>query len=187
MIHLYTSYYIDPEENRARELLTCLERNATVGFGAVHLLGGRPTFRQFFELINKNATDDSVSVLANSDIYFDPLGLEQFQEIRSGEIWCLSRHEAQTGTVEVDPRVSQDCWVFRGPIVVPLACDFPLGVLGCDNRIALELRRTRMRVLNPCLSVRVWHLHASGVRRQGEVINPPYWFVDPVTLEGRDQ
>ncbi|MBN9120700.1 MAG: hypothetical protein J0I06_16385, partial [Planctomycetes bacterium] len=85
---------------------------------------------------------------------------------------ALTRWERPAGA---EPRVecwdnSQDAWLFRGRVRPVYACDFPLGIYGCDNRIAWELRHADYWVINPCYDVRAWHLHASGVRWNGSTV-----------------
>jgi len=104
--------------------------------------------------------------VANSDIYFDDsLNRLKTYDLR-GRLLCVSRREVnkfgRPGKLH-NPYRSQDAWIFRSPLS-SFQCGFSLGVLGCDQRLAYEAQAAGLKVTNPCLSIRVWHLHFSGVR-----------------------
>ena len=102
--------------------------------------------------------------------------------------FALARWEPDSsGKVSLrDRNDSQDAWIFRGPIR-RMESDYPMGVPGCDNRLAEELRRAGYTVLNPSFSIRSYHLHSghrtpwTGDARKGEV-PPPYGYVWPHNL-----
>lgn len=134
----------------------------------------RPTYRDYFEFVNRfTTTPYDLNIVANADIYFDDsLGLLREKDLE-GVCVALTRWERHA---DAKPRVecwdnSQDAWLFQGRIRPVYRCDFPLGIYGCDNRIAWELRHADYWVINPCLDIRAWHLHASGVRWNGSAIS----------------
>jgi hypothetical protein len=80
-------------------------------------------------------------------------------------------------------RSTQDLWAFRGGHVMEAlaaATQFPLGVPGCDHKIALALSRVS-KVINPCLAIQTMHIHRSGHRTytRADRLQPPYLFVEP--------
>lgn len=192
MIRLYMNVYRDKHEERAKELQEVFIRNlfsehigsihvivhpddaqmlsnfAFYGKLKIHQIPGRPTYQNFFDLINEVSEDLDVNVIVNSDIFVDETIL-QVEKIRENDCFALSRWEIKPdGTpnfVQVQIRNdSQDTWCFRGKIKPIEYCDFTLGKPGCDNRIAYEIQRAGYNVTNPSKTIKTWHLHNSGIR-----------------------
>lgn len=194
MIRLFTTAYPEADPGRGAEYRECLVRNlacgeldevcifAEGGVGAslpphpklrLREVPSRPSYEDFFQWIGKCAGPEDVSIIANSDIYFDE-GLRMVKAFLSkDQCLALSRwDDFGNGRVRLYERGdSQDCWIFRGP-VRSVRGPFPLGVYDCDNKIAWELREAGYEVLNPSLSLRSYHLHRSGVRGY-DAANPP--------------
>jgi len=81
---------------------------------------------------------------------------------------------------------SQDVWVWHGSVRPSLARmdSLPLGTPGCDNAVAHHLGSdARLSLLNPCVSAKTYHIHASNVRTytRADKVAPPYAGV-PITL-----
>jgi hypothetical protein len=155
---------------------------------------GRVTYRELFAYANSRLTGRRV-VVANADIYFDRTLARLEGEELSGKLLCLSRWDVHPdGSASFfDHPASQDAWIFEPPIP-PFSCDFPLGLPGCDNRLAWEAGQAGLALENPGRSVRALHLHLSGVRRYSErqrlvgatatvpattLATPWLWFVVP--------
>ena len=209
MIRLFTSAFASHDDSRREEYAEALRRNLECDpIEAVCIFEEgtpdlphenprlfvrdareRPFYSDFFAWMNELAGPDDISILANADIHFDgQLALfgEWLQE--PGDVLALARWEPDaTGKIAIrDRNDSQDAWIFRGRIR-DLDCDFPVGVPGCDNRLAIELARAGYRVLNPSFSIRSYHLHGGerapwvGELRAGGV-PPPYGYVWPHNL-----
>jgi len=130
--------------------------------------GRRMTFREMFEHANRHFAGRR-AVVANADIYFDhTLGRLDGADL-AGKLACLSRWDVlEDGELRFfDHASSQDAWIFEAPIPA-IACDFHLGLLGCDNRLAWEAQAAGLALFNPGRSVRACHLHRSLVRRYTE-------------------
>ena len=210
MLRLFTTLY--PEQNPLRwaEYAECLRRNLeNPQIGEISLLVEgqvegipvspkirvrklirRPSYNDFFAWINELAGTDDVSIVANSDIYFDPsLALIHDLDWSTPTVIALSRWDLLEGKrVRLfEHGDSQDCWILRGP-VLPVRSDFPLGVFDCDNKIAWELEQAGYRVINPSLGLRSYHLHRSAVRGYDPQcppdhgIRPPFLYVEPENL-----
>lgn len=192
---LFINHYAHPNEERRRETDECLARNIanpeidrivalvtsrSERWGEFDLSGkvtweevdcrkyehGRPTFRMYFDAVNRHTGADDLNIVANADIWFDetirrvkPLDLD-------GVCLALTRWEAPG---DREPKIecwhnSQDVWCFQGRIKPLGWVDFPMGAWGCDNRLSWQLRHDDYIVLNPCRSIRAMHYHASGVR-----------------------
>jgi hypothetical protein len=100
---------------------------------------------------------------------------------------CVSRWDIHSdGTASLfEHGESQDAWIFDAPIR-QFPCDFPLGVPGCDNRLAWEAAAAGLTLHNPARSLRAYHLHLSRVRRytdherlRGDVRSVPAGFLGP--------
>jgi hypothetical protein len=190
---LLTGFYLDLDPARCGEFLECIRRNeANDCFDEIHVRmensvdpsqirsahpslsaskirlfphGQRLTYRDLFAHANRYLPGQIV-VIANADMFFDHTlrRLEGYD--LSAKLLCLSRWDVQSdGTLcFFDHPCSQDAWIFQAPIS-EFFCDFRLGVLGCDNRLAWEAQRAGFEISNQGRSVRACHLHLSGVRR----------------------
>ena len=209
MIRLFTSIYSENCRERRAELQECLRRNlACPGLDAVLILaesepGGlpkdrkltyelvdhRPTYSDFFAWINRVAAESDVSIVANSDIWFDASIEAAELYMAKLEVWALSRWQDcdDSPAVLYDHKDSQDSWFFRGKVRT-VAADFPVGVPRCDNRLLAELSVAGYAVRNPAFSIRSYHRHA-GARAtyptSGEhFVPPPYMYLSPHNLKG---
>jgi FkbM family methyltransferase len=192
---LLIGFYEDPNPWRRAELLECLRRNvANACLQQIHVFiehprehtqlvsaypvlaadkvqliahGRRVTYRDLFEYANRRLPGRS-AIIANADIYFDETLIHLDGVELAGRLLCLSRWDIQPdGSAQLFDRPdSQDAWIFAAPIG-NLACDFYLGVPGCDNRLAWEAERAGLVVSNPSRSVMANHLHLSAVRHYG--------------------
>jgi hypothetical protein len=177
MIRLFINTYTDKNEARNKELEKCYAINQEVfGLENVISFNFRLTFSDFFAMINLVAQKDDISIIANSDIYFDTLyGIGNLKE---NEVYALSRWD---GNTLYDREDSQDAWVFRGKIKPIPDCNFGLGVPGCDNAIAERITRSGYTVLNPSKSIKAMHLHSSNIRNYDHrtVVSKPYLLIKP--------
>ena len=190
---LLTGLYLDSSPERLCEFLTCIERNAAnrkiafvhvfledaVDPGALVLRypqlaspkvrlvkhGRRITYRGLFTYANRELAGERV-IVANADIFFDHSLRRLDGYDLAGRLLCLSRWDLHgDGSWRLfEFESSQDAWIFETPIP-DFDCDFHLGLLGCDNRLAWEAERAGLVLSNPSRSIRSYHLHTSGVRR----------------------
>jgi SAM-dependent methyltransferase/glycosyltransferase involved in cell wall biosynthesis len=187
---LFSSYYRAPTSERQRELDICLERNLRcehidrivllVDDGscpAIHdsrietiALAKRPTYFDWISL-SSQLVPGTVSLLANSDIYFDE-SLSEIARVFSEPhtFMALSRHE-ESGEViscHLNPQWSQDVWGFKVPCKFPedhsRSLGVPLGVPRCDNKVAYIFAIHGWKIVNPCKRIRAVHVHQTGER-----------------------
>jgi hypothetical protein len=180
MIRIFQNKYTDPNPNRDAELRQCLEINEENA--NVVSFTDRLTYKQIFELVNTIVSDEDVSIVCNSDIYFLPQDLKLIEDnLKKNEVYALARWDFDTLFDRPD---AQDTWCFRGKIRIPEFSDFTMGIRGCDNRIAHELKEVGYEVKNPAKTIRSYHLHTSNVRRYmtGPIVPPPYLTIHPHTL-----
>lgn len=130
----------------------------------------RLTYRHWVE-VSRSRTGHSISVLANSDIYFDetlPLLASCLQGPKS--FVALSRYERDGDTLVPHPRPawSQDVWALRNAAEVSASLlarlDIPLGVPRCDNKVAYLFAIHGWSVFNPQRYVRSVHVHETQQR-----------------------
>jgi hypothetical protein len=203
LIRLFTTWFPNADATRKSEFAECIRRNLTCAAideicvlaeestdglpssDRLHtqIVKGRPHYDDFFRWIAKVVSNEDISIIANTDIWFgNDLGAVE-RALKGRDCFALARWEP-TGLF--DRNDSQDCWIFRGQ-VTGVHGDFPLGVPRCDNRLLYELSSAGYRVRNPAFSIRANHLHArtfqeysSGAR--DNFVASPYGYLWPGNL-----
>jgi hypothetical protein len=204
MIRLFTSVFPEHVSARKREYDEAFRQNCNceaIDEMCVYREGGadvqrcaradvrpsvtRPTYADYLSWINEKAKPDDISIIANSDIFFDSqIGVLEKLIPAPNSVLALSRWDTTPlGPALHDHNDSQDAWVFWGQ-VRPVEAAFPVGVPRCDNRFVSELETAGYRVLNPAFSLRSYHLHSGGrdsypVTSQPGYVPPPYGYVWP--------
>ncbi len=150
---------------------------------------GRLTFGMAFQWANENLTEGEVLMIANSDIFFDDSlnVVDKYLPESAKTSLLLSRWNVKS---EIECHLfpvpgSQDTWMFRMPLQLAestLECskEIPLGIAGCDNRIAHEICVASGYVgVNCCTQVRTFHLHKSNFRTYdpSKPIPGPYFYI----------
>lgn len=157
---------------------------------------GRPFFYSVIRHINYTFSAlhdtgkevDGITIIANSDIYFDDTIWNAYK-IKKDQCFALTRWDVDSRDDNwlsyhyAAGNGSQDAWIFKGPIKVFFNVSFYFGKLGCDNRFAYECARAGYDLLNPSLTIKAHHLHRSNVRHYSEEKVPgPYCLIDPCSL-----
>lgn len=209
MIRIFSSNYPEKNQIRRSELLTCFQKNVDLGCIdsacllvendgfplphhqklKTHSIAHRPQYEEFFRWANELVESPlDISIIANSDIYFDTTLLALANSLKPHQCAALSRWDVQPdGSARLfDRNDSQDVWVFRGKLR-PVVADFCVGIPRCDNRILHELRSAGYEVINPAFSVRTFHLHAGSRGEypgeiQGLHVDRPYAYLWPHNL-----
>lgn len=213
MVNLFINYYIDKVEARRQEIDEVLERNienelidnivvlCEYKFIEVFKLkfildkikiieiADRPTFRDFFNEVNKFATIDfenDINIISNSDIYFDDLrAIKYFYENNNNKNTCmaLSRWDIDRDgkAIHFNRHDSFDTWIFYGLLGYISDCDFNFGKAGCDNSVTERIQRAGYNVINPSVDIKTMHLHLSGIRNYNprEPTPKPYLLIPP--------
>jgi hypothetical protein len=168
--------YESPNAARQAELDRCREINgALAAFARVELVDGaarRWTFGDFFRLAAERYPGE-ICVIANSDIAFDASIALAGPLAEQGMLVALSRWD-NPAAPSMEGRVagehwhffshSQDVWVFKAGGLPAFPADIQLGIPQCESRLAYEAAAAGMVVVNPALSIRSFHHHASAVR-----------------------
>lgn len=148
--------------------------------------GERPTYRKFIDEANRRITGvDDITIIANSDCYFDKsLGELRFYDLHYHCIALSRWEEKEDGSIALEcPVNSQDAWMFQGRIRPIKDIDYSLGIYGCDNRFAWQCTRAGYLNVNPCHSIIMRHVHHSPYRNSGSTIGGPKETVMQVNLE----
>lgn len=205
---LFTSFYKDKSNVRQAELDLCMKmnkQNNNIDKIYVLLEGNkedfnvlkhekikviesvRPTYKMFFELVNSVTQPEDINIIANTDIFFDNSILLCNLHMRNNDCYALSRyHINEDKSIRLhNEKYSQDSWIFKGQIKMPAYCDFYLGMRGCDNRIAYELRAAGYNITNPAYSILTLHYHISDLHNYTEkdLIPKPYLPVELCKLK----
>jgi hypothetical protein len=180
-IHLYTTFYNEKNQERMKELLRCIQNNATnpsiasvtvfnEGESVSHLapekiidisIEKRPTYNDFFIRINEQSTNEAIHIIANTDIFFDENIAVLKEVLDFNTCFALSRWDTTESEKPLlyNHNDSQDVWIFRGNIKKSIQADFPLGVPRCDNRFMYELEAADYKITNPSFSIKAYHMH----------------------------
>jgi hypothetical protein len=191
--------YDSSNPSRRRELVEARARNADSGvFEALETVDGadrRASFTDLFRLAADRFAGE-VCVIANSDIAFDaslrlvePLVTDTRPVLVALTRWDDAAGPSMEG--RVDPVAwrfyshSQDAWAFVAGRLPAFPADFLLGIPGCESRMAYEAAVAGVRIVDPALSIRTAHLHASGARTwtRREAYRGPHFFPRLVTAE----
>jgi hypothetical protein len=190
LINLFFPYYLCGNENRQQEIDLCLKQNinnkaiskiivliddnSVLPFDddkitTIHLQS-RPTYKKWIQLSHELSLV-GVSVLCNSDIYFDQsISLLSDLADTAQKFVALSRWEVIKGHTHLhpNPRWSQDVWAMNcdNQLSVEMLhqLDFPMGVPRCDNKIAYLFGIFGWQVFNPCAKVKSFHVHETELR-----------------------
>lgn len=191
-INLFVSYFNSRDIARQKEIDYCYNTNKDSGFfDSVINFHSWPMYDDFFNE-TKNYSKD-INVLANADIYFNETILYA-RDINPNESYALTRWEESEGEVipfdqkhqynnNAKAMHSQDVWIFNGE-TKGINGAFPIGVPGCDNRIAYEIGLAGYQLKNPSNVIQCIHKHKSDSRNYNrhpnygrEKVPPPYRWV----------
>lgn len=205
---LIIPFYTDKSKERNEELIKCYERNLACteldeivlviddntkvkrdSKVTIKYVQSRPTYIDLFKIANMH-NNNGVSIIANTDIYFDDINLIKLKHTISEDMcFALSRwDEDKSGEyIHHNSRDSQDVWVFKGHINTQMDGDFFMGLPGCDNRIAYEIGKAGYAIRNPSITIKSYHLHLTQVhnyeRTEKFIVPMPYRLLPPTTID----
>jgi hypothetical protein len=120
--------------------------------------------------------ENTILVIANSDIFLDPLIDRIIPFVRNDDFIALTRYETpdslfpymqESGSPGEISR-SQDAWIFKAGLINSTLLEslkgLPIGVLGCENILANHFYESGAKISNPCTNIRIIHNHRSCVR-----------------------
>jgi hypothetical protein len=144
-IHLITQFYVPDNEDRKKEIVTCLENNINNKYidkiilfvekdydelikyndpkiTLVNTLD-RLSFKMAFEYANTHISinEDVIYVLANSDIYYDDTIIKLYEYNFDKNVLALTRIEEIKNNKPIyyhTPSYSQDTWIWKNNITI---------------------------------------------------------------------
>lgn len=122
----------------------------------------RPTFNDFFNFLNKNLTKELV-IICNTDIFFDE-SLSVLQNFNfSKKAIVLTRHNIPEYQGKWKRHIlSFDAWIYKAPLYISL--NSAIGQWGCDIEMLFILKKTGLKIFNPSLTIKAWHVHLNDYR-----------------------
>jgi hypothetical protein len=162
----------------------------------------RPDYNMFFGLYRKYSTPQTVNILANGDIILNYDDTPLYRKIKENELFSLTRYELSDYSIKsYDDITKQSVRLFLSDANdMPYFCSadtfvtkgYPpllnatvmIGIPGCENHMAYIMRKTHIyRLVNPCLTLRTYHLHKSLERPQYNTeYNRLHAFILPTVL-----
>jgi hypothetical protein len=117
---------------------------------------------------NSSYAEDEIYILSNNDIVFKK-GIGYLNLIARYKVYIvLSRRENNGELFRQNQGDSTDSWVTLGLPYIYDRCDFFMGFLGVENRLAFEFYVNKFLVINPSRSIFALHIHNSGFRTYNE-------------------
>lgn len=150
-----------------------------------------PSFADLFRIIRNSPVvqNDSTCIVTNSDIMIPQDDLKLIEDnLQALQCYALSRwdmvNDNPAEAIRRDRIDSQDSWCFKGkpPFIIE---DFKMGIPGCDNRLAYLIQQEGYKLYNPSKSIKTYHYHINLKRNRNleSPIEPPYCYVNPISLE----
>jgi hypothetical protein len=188
MINLYYNYYVDKLKERNEELNYCLNKNINnYHIDNIYvmlenkdleeykslfkkqkkiktiIIEDRPTYKTFFDYCNTVTKNDDINIIINSDCFLDVKDTITLNKLNNNIFLCLSRWNIESLIpFKVNDKGiwygSQDCWIWRG-YVKDIKGNYKLGIKGCDNSIANQIKNTGYETINCPHDIKVYHYH----------------------------
>lgn len=171
---LVVQHYIPSDPARLDELNAAVAMNERLGifedFVPLEAPGDRLRYGHVFRHCAARFPG-KVCVLANTDIVFDDSARLLPGIVRQGRLVTLTRWENDAtprmiGHIRGDRFYSgsQDVWAFIGGDLIGIGDSVPMGYVGCDQAILGEALAAGVAIVNPALSIKTRHYHASQER-----------------------
>jgi hypothetical protein len=139
----------------------------------------RPTYKTFIDIANTEFPE-SIICISNADVYFDST-LEKILPCSfDNTIYGITRI-VRNSVLKLPPGIyehqnsgSQDAWIFKTPLK-QFESNIVVGIIGCDSYFTQKAMDVNIKMINPCLSINLWHHHG---RRAGSSVFPDgtsYW------------
>jgi len=210
-INLWTSYYDSKDEVHQKEILRAIELNLeNPKIDAVYLFceiefpqvnkkikciknSIRPTFGRIIECFQDLCPND-YNIIINSDIVLDYNTTDLIKTIEPNNVYALSRYTVDNFTyydsinmwntsLDSFPHENQGAWVFYKSQIKTKDMIQDIEITGSDSLFAYLLNKQGVCILNPCLSIKIYHLHSSyNIIIKNEYINIGL-FITPSKLD----
>ena len=189
-IVLITEYFVHKDKKRADEINECINiNNENTYLDKIVLLNEnkddifipntdnnkiinvplnkRSTFQDSFKQANK-FPKGTIVIISNCDISFDDTLFALHDMNLDNTAICLGRRAIDNeSNLEFFTNIgySQDSWIFKTPVKIPLGSDFHFGTEACDGHIAYLLDKIGYNLINIPWIIKARHHHLSNVRK----------------------
>jgi hypothetical protein len=131
-------------------------------------IGKKPLYSDLFKYAIDNL-QNKICMITNSDIYIHECqqNLINLLYIKSQYVYALTRHEYDFSKPLIDKyNGSHDCFIFRSPIDKNILNNIThvQHHWGAENKVMIELTKINKIILNPCIQIKIIHLHKSELR-----------------------
>lgn len=185
-VRLFYNYYEDKNPIRKQEIDLCLQNNINnQAFDLIVLdSSDKPTFDFFFQKINQLAEPNDISIICNSDVFFDN-SISFASRVGDQEVYALSRwdwHRLSAPTL-YDKTNSQDAWILKGKIE-NVNGNFKVGSPNSDARIAFEFQQAGYSIRNASKTIKAFHFNDSNTVdfSNDDLVSGPYLSLPIVNL-----
>ena len=109
-------------------------------------------------------------MITNSDIYLDKCDTNLLNKLDNNTVYSLTRYEYDMSSPLIDKyEGSHDCFIFKSPINIMNSINnikHVQHVWGAENVLLYELRKSNIKIYNPCYQIKTIHLHKSELREE---------------------
>lgn len=175
-IHVIYDMSSDDNDEESVLLKFVLAQNLQVSF-----IEHRPTYQECFTLANALYPNQTV-ILSNADIFFNETLYKLKNFDLKGKFIALTRYNIlKNGALDLYwyrnkngvfckkwAEYSQDVWIFQTPLS-GIASNISIGSWNCDSRLAFQIAKANLKLLNPCLTIQCCHLHLSEIRHYEKI------------------
>jgi hypothetical protein len=161
-------------------------------------VGKRPKYSDFFNYIIKNVKDE-ICIIINSDIFLYENDEKLIANLKENKIaYALTRYEHDmTHPLINDYHGSHDAYIFNSKFInetiINEDTNFYQNFPGIESHIIKAFCDIGFNVYNPCIQIKIVHLHKTQLRNHGEWIGlhkygddeyhkKSCWWVPPVIL-----
>jgi len=163
-IHLF----VDDEESLSKlNEITNSDKIKVIG------LKKRPKYNDFFNYILENIPD-KICMLINSDIYIKEYDRRVLELLNDNKyLFSITRHEHDFTCYWIDNYCgSHDCYIFNSKYldknIINEHTDFNQNLPGIESHIISTFVKNGFKSFNPCLQIKIIHLHKTNLRSYGE-------------------
>jgi len=212
-VYLIQQYFKSPEKKRQQEINYVLEQNCKCDLiDKIILLNEenfslpinnqkieqvvikkRLTYLDVLSYIKDHVPKETYVVFSNTDIYLDSTLCAIYSLQMEKKFISLLRYDITKDKAPTlfGPRPdSQDTWILWSSSVDFTPTEeqfgFPFGISGCDNAINVAMLREKFTVVNPALTIKTYHVHASNVRtyvKSAVIDKPVFLYLTPTAIQ----
>ncbi len=133
-------------------------------------VGKKPLYSDLFAYAQNNL-QGKICMVSNSDIFIYEYNTDVINKLSNNKNICfsLTRHEYDLSKPLIDKyKGSHDCFIFNSPInnLDLQKINHVQHSWGAENIVISALKKFELKLFNPCLQIKIVHLHASALREQ---------------------